>query len=124
MKFSENDIQSVGRVNFLNLGTKYPLPKNFSLEGQNKFDMIGLNNDIGDPFGNGSVVLAVGVPGEDVDGVIFTLPWKLTQAGVVYLYEVGADGKLTQIARYDSDRRYARFGTLVMVSKNYLFLCN
>ena len=77
--------------------------------------MLGLSSAIGDPFGNGSVVVAIGVPGEDVDGIIYTLPWKLTQGGAVHLYEIGADGSWTQIARYDSDRRYTRFGTIVMV---------
>ena len=78
--------------------------------------MLGWSSDIGDPFGNGSVVLAVSVTGEDVVGEIYTLPWKLSQAGVVKLYRVDTNGEMNLIARYDIARRFARFGSLVLVS--------
>ena len=78
--------------------------------------MLGWSSDIGDPFGNGSVVLAVSVPGEDVFGEIYTLPWKLRQAGVVKLYKVDTNGESSLIARYDIARSFARFGSLVLVS--------
>ncbi|KAK3086170.1 hypothetical protein FSP39_014629 [Pinctada imbricata] len=115
-KFSENDtcIQSVGKLTMMNFGSKYPVKNGFAIQGEKRFDMLGQAVDIGDPFGNGSVVIAYGVPGEDVDGVILTLPWKLSQGGVVHLAEVQSDGTMSQIARYESDRRYARFGSLIL----------
>ncbi|KAK3086673.1 hypothetical protein FSP39_021738 [Pinctada imbricata] len=113
-KFSTNDTQSVGRLHILNFGTKYHLPKNITVVGKNRFDMLSSASDIGDPFANRSLVLAVGAPGAAVDAVVLTLPWKLSQGGSVILYRIDPDGKMTQIAKYSGDRRFTRFGDLVL----------
>lgn len=94
---------------------------NMSIAGRNANDLAGQSTDFGDPFGNGSLVLAVGVPGADVEGEIFTLPNELTQAGKVILLKV-EKGQLTEIANYESDRRYSRFGFRVNVINGILLL--
>lgn len=93
---------------------------NMSIAGRDANDLAGQSSDFGDPFGNGSLVIAVGVPGGDVEGEIFTLPNRLTQAGKVILLKV-EKGQLTEIANYESDRRYSRFGFRVNVINEILY---
>lgn len=106
--FSETDKQAVGRLHVYSFDMSSPMT-NMSIAGRDANDLAGQSTDFGDPFGNGSLVLAVGVPGADVEGEIFTLPNELTQAGKVILLKV-EKGQLTEIANYESDRRYSRFG--------------
>ncbi|XP_048759093.1 phosphatidylinositol-glycan-specific phospholipase D-like isoform X2 [Ostrea edulis] len=108
--FSKTDKQAVGKLHVYNFGDT--LMTNMSIAGRDAFDLAGHSSDFGDPFGNGSLVIAVGVPGADVEGEIFTLLNKLTQAGKVILLKL-LNGQLTEIATYESDRRYSRFGSRV-----------
>nr|XP_022316784.1 phosphatidylinositol-glycan-specific phospholipase D-like [Crassostrea virginica] len=109
--FEETDKQAVGKLHVYSFDPSSPVT-NMSIAGRDAFDLAGHSSDFGDPFGNGSVVLAVGVPGADVEGEIFTLPNRLTQAGKVILLKL-EEGQLTEIANYESDRRYSRFGIRV-----------
>lgn len=112
--FEETDKQAVGKLHVYSFDPSSPVT-NMSIAGRDAFDLAGHSADFGDPFGNGSVVLAVGVPGADVEGEIFTLPNRLTQAGKVILLKL-EEGQLTEIANYESDRRYSRFGIRVNVN--------
>nr|XP_022313373.1 phosphatidylinositol-glycan-specific phospholipase D-like isoform X1 [Crassostrea virginica] len=109
--FEETDKEAVGKLHVYSFDPSSPVT-NMSIAGRDAFDLAGHSADFGDPFGNGSVVLAVGVPGADVEGEIFTLPNRLTQAGKVILLKL-EKGQLTEIANYESDRRYSRFGIRV-----------
>ncbi|XP_061168094.1 phosphatidylinositol-glycan-specific phospholipase D-like [Saccostrea echinata] len=109
--FSESDQQAVGKLHVYNFGNRTAMT-NMSIAGREAYDLAGHSSDFGDPFGNGSLVVAVGVPGADVDGEILTLKSKWTQAGKVILLKL-EKGQLTEIASYESDRRYSRFGMRV-----------
>ena len=81
--------------------------------------MVGYSSDIGDPFGNGSHILAVGSPGMDVEGRVYSSAEKFIQAGGVVLWDIHANMK--EVARFTGDTRFSRFGSVVKVSQNYCF---
>ncbi|XP_030847523.1 phosphatidylinositol-glycan-specific phospholipase D-like [Strongylocentrotus purpuratus] len=137
--YTVHDIQSVGALSIFSAG---PSPVLLAvLKGQDTFQKLGAGFAVGDPFGNGSLVLAVGSNTKDVDGEILDVPVKLTDAGRVTLYNLDIsspstllhpsgsstasrlirlhldhreDVSLGPIAMYEGDRQYGRYGGELM----------
>lgn len=91
-----------------------------TINGRNRFDQAGYSSDIGDPFGNGSSILAVGVPGMDVIGRVYSSSEKFTQGGGVVLMTA----ELKEVAQFTGDRMFSRFGSVVKVSFRPLKACS
>ncbi|XP_041456952.1 phosphatidylinositol-glycan-specific phospholipase D-like [Lytechinus variegatus] len=132
--YSPDDIQSVGALSIYSTGSSPALLTR--LRGEVSFQKFGSGFSVGDPFGNGSLILAVGSNTKDIDGEILDLSVKLTDAGQVTLYtldispstHVSPSGSsptrmlryhpkmisLHPIALYEGDRQYGRFGGELM----------
>lgn len=110
--YQATDIQSVGRLNVYSFGQSFPTMPSLTINGRDKFDQAGYSSDIGDPFGNGSSILAVGVPGMDVVGRVYSSSEKFTQGGGVILMNSG----LKEVAQFTGDRMFSRFGSAVKFS--------
>lgn len=71
----------MGKLNIYSFGKSFNTKPSLSINGRNRFDQAGYSSDIGDPFGNGSSILAVGIPGMDVIGRVDSSSEKFTQGG-------------------------------------------
>lgn len=118
---SQNDTQGIGAVNVYNLANKVKLA-NLKITGMKEFDQAGYSSDLGYPYGEDSLILAVGVPGADVYGRFYGIPFHLRQAGTVIVYAVTSTGQINQVANFDGDRAYGRFGAFVKVKVLLFFL--
>lgn len=106
------DIQSVGKLNIYSFGKSFNTKPSLSINGRNRFEQAGYSSDIGDPFGNGSSILAVGIPGMDVIGRVDSSSEKFTQGGGVVLMTT----ELKEVAQFTGDRMFSRFGSVVKFS--------
>lgn len=89
--------------------------QNFTFTGSEQFQLFGYSSDVGYPYGKDSLILAIGVPGASVNGSIFTVPHKFHQAGIVILYNITRNEPPMEVARFEGNRQYDRFGNLVKV---------
>nr|XP_022318177.1 phosphatidylinositol-glycan-specific phospholipase D-like [Crassostrea virginica] len=112
--YLSSDIQSVGRLNVYSFGQSFSSAPTLTISGRSRYEMVGYSSDIGDPFGNGSSILAVGSPGMDVEGRVYSSAEKLIQAGGVVLWDIHANMK--EVARFTGDTRFSRFGSVVKFS--------
>jgi hypothetical protein len=78
--------------------------------------MTGYSSDVGDPFGNGSSVLALGMPGTDVEGRVYSSAENFVQGGAVLLVK---SSDMQEVAFYTGDRMFSRFGSVVKVTLFY-----
>ena len=74
--FSVDDVQALGRMNLYNLEYKHDIP-GLTLTGPNRFDMAGASADVGYPYDNTSLILAVGIPGKTNKNSKFYCAWHL-----------------------------------------------
>lgn len=108
---SSSDTQGVGRLSTYNMGSKVKMG-NFTFTGNEEFQNMGYSSDIGYPYGDNSLILAVGIPGASVNGTILTIPFIFPQAGMVILYNMSSTTP-TEVARFEGNRHYSRYGGLV-----------
>ncbi|XP_048759090.2 phosphatidylinositol-glycan-specific phospholipase D-like isoform X2 [Ostrea edulis] len=110
--YSPTDVQSVGKLSIYSTGQSMPTSPGLTITGRRRLEMAGYSSDIGDPFGNGSFVVAVGLPGMDVEGRTYASSENFVQGGGVLL--VNSD--MQEIAFYTGDRMFSRFGSVVKFS--------
>ncbi|KAK3591260.1 hypothetical protein CHS0354_010625 [Potamilus streckersoni] len=108
-----NDTQTVGSVTYYELGPSPGLPVEF--HGTTEFQQLGFSLDVGMPYPDGSYMLAVGLPGETVEGQIAGIPMTFSQTGAVHLVNISGGNPFTR-SQFEGDRRYGRFGHKVMFS--------
>lgn len=101
----------MGKLNIYSFGKSFNTKPSLSINGRNRFDQAGYSSDIGDPFGTGSSILAVGIPGMDVIGRVDSSSEKFTQGGGVVLMTT----ELKEVAQFAGDRMFSRFGSVVKV---------
>ncbi|XP_033118373.1 phosphatidylinositol-glycan-specific phospholipase D-like [Anneissia japonica] len=114
---SDNDTQSVGRIlgyDVRNLGQPV-----LCLHGGHSFDKLGASIALGDPYNDGSDILALGVDTGKVAGKIFGISSNFNQAGYLRLLNLTNWAPSTvscnktsipEVAVFKGDRSYARFG--------------
>ncbi|KAL5022389.1 hypothetical protein ScPMuIL_001544 [Solemya velum] len=105
---SVNDTQSVGRLNIYHIGTGIPeLCSQWT--GDSEFEQTGFSSDIGRPYGDEPIIMAISNPGLSIKGKVLDIPAKLSQTGSVTLINITAWNN-TQLAVFQGDRQYGRFG--------------
>ncbi|KAJ8312452.1 hypothetical protein KUTeg_009825 [Tegillarca granosa] len=109
---SPSDIQNVGRLSVFNMGNELNI-QNFTFIGSKEFQSLGYSSDVGFPYGKESLILAIGIPGASVNGSVFTVPFEFPQAGIVILYNITKNEPPMEVARFEGNRHYDRFGNLV-----------
>ncbi|XP_069126024.1 phosphatidylinositol-glycan-specific phospholipase D-like [Argopecten irradians] len=110
-QLTSSDLQTVGALNLYNLGVTYNI-SGLTLHGQQEFDLAGYSADIGFPYDNKSLILAVGVVGRDTPGVYLTVPIHIHQAGAVFVYNI-TNNNVQLLATFNGDRQFGRFGIFV-----------
>lgn len=110
--FSPQDIQETGRADIFNYGQVSKI-KNQTILGTIEQEAAGYSLDFGYLYDTQTLILAVGYPGMTVMGSYWTVPLNLTRAGMVILYNMTSTP--TEIARFEGNRRYGGFGSLVKV---------
>lgn len=116
--YSAKDVQEAGRADIFNFGRKYNI-KNTTILGTTEYESAGYSLDFGYLYGGDNLYMAIGYPGRTVQGSYWTLPLNLTRAGSVIIYNVTTTIP-TEVARFDGNRRYGGFGSLVKVIINTL----
>ena len=114
--YSAKDVQEAGRADIFNYGKIYNI-KNTTILGTTEYESAGYSLDFGYLYGGDSLYMAVGYPGMTVQGSYWTLPLNLTRAGSVIIYNMTTNIP-TEVARFDGNRRYGGFGSLVKVIMN------
>lgn len=114
--YSAKDVQEAGRADIFNYGKIYNI-KNTTIIGTTEYESAGYSLDFGYLYGGDSLYMAVGYPGMTVQGSYWTLPLNLTRAGSVIIYNMTTNIP-TEVARFDGNRRYGGFGSLVTVIMN------
>ncbi|XP_069128392.1 phosphatidylinositol-glycan-specific phospholipase D-like [Argopecten irradians] len=110
-QLTSSDLQTVGALNLYNLGMTYNI-SSLTLHGQQEFDLAGYSADIGFPYDNTSLILAVGVVGRDAPGTYLTVPVNIHQAGAVFVYNI-TNNNVQLLATFHGDRQFGRFGIFV-----------
>ncbi|XP_033739057.1 phosphatidylinositol-glycan-specific phospholipase D-like [Pecten maximus] len=110
-QLTSSDLQTVGALNLYNLGMTYNI-SSLTLHGEQQFDLAGYSADIGFPYDNKSLILAVGVVGRDAPGVYLTVPIHIHQAGAVFVYNI-TNNNVQLLATFQGDRQFGRFGIFV-----------
>ncbi|XP_062593702.1 phosphatidylinositol-glycan-specific phospholipase D-like [Saccostrea cucullata] len=111
-KYLPTDIQSVGKLDVFSFITSLSTTPSLTFTGQSRFDMIGYSSDLGDPFGNGSSIFAIGAPGMNVKGRVYSSTESFTQGGGVFLIS----SNMQEVAQFTGDRMFSRFGSVVKFS--------
>ncbi|XP_061168145.1 phosphatidylinositol-glycan-specific phospholipase D-like [Saccostrea echinata] len=111
-KYLPTDIQSVGKLNVFSFKESLSTTPSLTFTGQRRSEMTGYSSDIGDPFGNGSSIFAIGVPGMDVKGKVYSSMENLIQGGGVFLIS----SYMQDVAHFTGDRMFSRFGSVVKFS--------
>ncbi|XP_060062440.1 phosphatidylinositol-glycan-specific phospholipase D-like isoform X1 [Ylistrum balloti] len=110
-QLTPSDLQTVGALNLYNLGMTYNI-SGLTLHGEQQFDLAGYSADVGFPYDNKSLILAVGVVGRDASGTYLTVPVHIHQAGVVFVYNI-TNNNVQLLATFTGDRQFGRFGIFV-----------
>ncbi|XP_021363749.1 phosphatidylinositol-glycan-specific phospholipase D-like isoform X2 [Mizuhopecten yessoensis] len=110
-QLTSSDLQTVGALNLYNLGVTYNI-SGLTLHGEQQFDLAGYSSDIGFPYDNKSLILAVGVVGRDAPGTYLTVPITIHQAGAVFVYNI-TNNNVQLLATFQGDRQFGRFGIYV-----------
>ena len=113
--YSKGDLQEIGRSDIFHYGNRSPI-SNSTILGKSEFQSAGYNVDFGYLYFNDNLILAVGYPGMNVLGTYDTLPVNLSRAGSVILYNLSST-PATEVARFEGNRRYSGFGSLVKVKR-------
>ncbi|CAL1540071.1 unnamed protein product [Lymnaea stagnalis] len=108
--FDPNDVQAIGQVHINSVSGSNIIPGPLIL-GQQQFQMLGGQLDIGRPFDQATDVIAVASTGQDVKGSVSGVPLDLEQAGSLYLYNLSDPQQ--PITIFNGDRKFARFGATV-----------
>ncbi|KAL8584655.1 hypothetical protein ACOMHN_002384 [Nucella lapillus] len=111
--FSDKDTQEVGRLKvFTTSQGKPPVHSSPSYRGNDSLQKFGSSVAVGRPFPDGTSVLAVGAPGQDVQGSILDVRLTFSQTGTVLLLNL-SNPYQPPLAQFNGDRRYSRFGSQV-----------
>lgn len=107
--YSEYDIQCVGQSH---LFSYWPQLSNFSIMGTFEYQSAGYDMDFGFPYDTkswNSLMIAYSIPGNNVIGRLNGEEDKIYRAGSVILVNY-TDNMSHVMARFDGNRKYARFG--------------
>jgi len=108
--YSSADIQAIGQVKVYKVKDKQ-VSLSHSLQGGQELSMLGSSLSMGDPWGQGEEMMAVGATGADVDGHIAGISNHFHQAGAVLLYNMSHPG--TPVSVFRGDCCFGRFGAAV-----------
>ncbi|XP_076462719.1 phosphatidylinositol-glycan-specific phospholipase D-like isoform X2 [Babylonia areolata] len=114
--FTDKDVQEVGQLNVFTASSPgKPVSPSWRITGTQGLQKFGSSAAVGRPLSDGTPVLAVGAPGQNVAGTIADIHVTFPQTGAVWLYNL-SDPHWAPAATLQGDRRFSRFGSQILFS--------
>ena len=120
--YSQDDVQSVGKLYGYKWSSRNQWKLVFTVTGQSALGQLGTGTAIGDAFGTGNDILAVSCPTSDVHGYMpLDVPSMFEQAGKVFLLSLKTlaekhdviMSRTDYMSLFEGNLSFGRFGWLV-----------